>query len=266
MAWDWLITFIMKSLLKSHSTVCADGKFLSRDGGTLILKAMRLPAIGCALNLSEKLSLRKRLDELSAADVNTLILTAVQAESVLGIAGQAGLCAMVEVAIDAAQLKAAGDVHDAIARATQTVSELRGYPALIGFLIDCTGERGKIPSSARATLRRELAALARAIHGRHGHELVAFERHMSDRAPAFDCDELDSQHSRDLSEDLTYVKLGRIDLSPSLGWVMTGLHCLAGARPLVIEFGEEFPGQVEMVWWLRRCGQQHRRDGRTYGC
>ena len=61
---------------------------------------MRLPGVGAVLDLSEKFTLRKRLDELAAANVNALILTEAQAETVLSLASPAGLYAVVEIATD----------------------------------------------------------------------------------------------------------------------------------------------------------------------
>jgi GT2 family glycosyltransferase len=137
---------------------------------------------------------------------------------------------------------------------TRTVSVLRGYTALIGFLIDCPGDGSTIPPSALATLRRGLAMLARTIHESHGNQLIAFKRRAN--APAIATgtaelahtlfQELSQELSDDLCEDLTYVNLARI-AAVEFGPAISALHRLAAARPLIIEFGEEFPGQEEMV-------------------
>jgi GT2 family glycosyltransferase len=244
----------VSSIFAALSTVQVHGKFLSRDGGKFLLKAMRLPGVGGTLDLSEKLVLRRRLDELAAANVNALILTEAQAETVLGVAGQAGLYAMVEIAIDPSGLNAAGDIRNALARVTRTVSVLRGYTALIGFVIDCPGDGSAIPASTLATLRRGLTRLARTIHESHGNQLIAFKRRASALAIAMGAEELaqtlsqklSQELSQELCEDLTYVNLARIgaaELGPAIG----ALHHLAATRALVIEFGEELPGQEEMV-------------------
>jgi GT2 family glycosyltransferase len=258
MARDWLKISSVSSISDAPSTIRTHGKFLSRDGGKFLLKAMRLPGIDGALDLSEKLALRRRLDELVAANVNTLILTEAQAETVLGVAGQAGLYAIVEITIDPRELTSASGIHDAMARAAQTVSILRGYPALMGFLIDCPIEDSALPSSGLDLLRNELAALVRTIHESHGNELIGFKRHADAPALATSGAEisqaisnrlsqkLGQKISRGLCEALTYVKLARIDAA-DLGAAIAALHRLAAARPLVIEFGEDISGQEDVV-------------------
>ena len=230
------------------------GKFLSRDGGKFLIKATRLPDLVGTLDLNEKLVLRRRLDELVGGNVNTLILTEGQAETVLGVAGQAGLRALIEIPIDPRGLIAPGNLQTAIARVTKTIGLLRGYPALMGFLLDCATEDCAMQSTGFDLLRNELAVLVRTIHESHGNELVGFERPADTPGSALS----DTEHARrignrlpektisDLGEDLTYVKLPRVEAA-DLGAAVASLHRLAAARPLVIEFGEDIPGQVEMV-------------------
>jgi O-antigen biosynthesis protein len=246
------------SILAAQPTVHVHGKFLSRDGGKFLLKAMRLPGVGGALDLSQKLALRRRLDELADANVNTVILTEAQADTVLGVAGQAGLYAIVEIAIDPCDLNSAGNIRDAVARVAQIVSVLRGYPALFGFLIDCPGDSSAIPPSAFNRLRGELAALTRTIHESYADPLIAFERRVDPPVIAMDAEALYREFcknflagfcgelSRDLCGDFTYVNLARIGPA-NLGPAIIALHRLAAAHPLVIEFGEELPVHEEMV-------------------
>jgi GT2 family glycosyltransferase len=255
---DWLTIPYVSSIFAAQAAVRVHGKFLSRDGGKFLLKAMRLPGIDGLLDLTEKLALCRRLDELAGANVNTLILSESQAETVLGVAGQAGLYAMVEIAIDPRELTSASEIHNAVARVAQTAGILRGYPALVGFLIDCPIDGSAIPSSAIEVLHKELAALARTIHENHGNQLIALKRHAD--APAIatggaehfreisdDVSQKVAQKiSSDLCTDLTYVNLARIDAA-DLACAIAALHRLAAAHPLVVEFGEERPGQEEMV-------------------
>jgi GT2 family glycosyltransferase len=228
----------VSSILAAIPPIGVHGKFFSRDGAKFLLKAMRLPGVSGSLDLSEKLALRRRLDEFADANVNTLILTAAQAETVLGLAGQSGLHALVEITIDSWEVNSAGGIRDAVARVAQTVSVLRGYTGLMGFLVHCPCERGAMTPSAFDALRMGLAAVARTIHESHGHQLIAFE-HSADVAAS-------APAGGDSCEDFTYVRLGRIDAA-DLSAAITALHHDAVARPLVIEIGEEWVGQVEIT-------------------
>lgn len=237
----------MSSIISGVSTVRVHGKFISRDGGKFPLTATRLPGIEGALDLSEKLALRKRLDELAAANLNTLILTAAQAESVLGVAGQAGLHALVEIALERRDLDSAEAARCAMARVGQTVSLLRGYPGLIGFVLDCPDPRAHLTPPVLEALGAGLRALAQTIHeSHHGHELIAFERRLTPPLAGTGGDQLSQIFARTLREDFTYVKLARIEPA-DFGAAISAMHRLAADGPLVIEFGEELPGQVEMV-------------------
>ncbi len=249
MARDWLSIPDVSSILPSLRPVRIHGKFLSRDGEKFLVKAMRLPGVGSALDLTEKLALRRRLDELAAANVTALILSDGQAETVLGVAGQAGLYAMVEITIDSRKLNSPDEVRKALARVAQTVSVLRGYPALIGFLIDCSGDGRKIPPAAIEVLRRGLTALTRTIHESCDGPLIAFKGRAN--APTIATDGqgpsiLSQELALAIGEDFTYVELSRI-APADFGPTVIALHRIAAARPLVIEFGEEFPGQEEVV-------------------
>jgi glycosyltransferase involved in cell wall biosynthesis len=236
--------------MTASPTVRVRGKFISRDGAKLLLKAMRLAGVEGKLDLSEKLALRRRLDELASANLNTLILTAEQAESVLGVAGQAGLHALVEIGIERRDLVSREAARVAIARVAQTVSVLRGYPGLIGFVIDGPFDEVTVEPPALEALRVGLAALARTIHeSHHGNELIALARHLKSPATAAG-DDGDDQVSEILSrairEDFTYIKAARSEPT-DLGDAIFAMHRLAAGRPLVIEFGEELSGQVETV-------------------
>ena len=224
------VSFIVTTL----PTVAVHGKFLDRAGRKFLLKATRLPDVAGSLDFSEKLALRKRLDEAASAHATALVLTEAQAETVLGVAGQAGLYALVEIAIDLCDLDSPCGLRTAVARLAQTANVLRGYPALLGYLIDCPINAEKLSGRALDDVRRRLDTLVRAIRESAGHKLVAF-KHRADAPPLALAD-----------EDLIYATLAKI--SPAdLGSAILALHNLAGARPLVIEFGEELPGQEELV-------------------
>src|SRR6476659_9812281 len=98
MARDWLTSLCVSTSFDIAESVHTRGKFLCRNGTKFLLKATRLQDVEGTLDLSEKLALRRRLDELAAVNVNTLIVTEAQAEAVLGVAGQAGVQALIEIA------------------------------------------------------------------------------------------------------------------------------------------------------------------------
>ncbi len=194
---------------------------------------MRLPDVGEAIDFNEKIALRRRFDELSAAHVNTLILSAAQAEMVLGIAEQAGLRAMVEIAIEADELAAPKKARATRERVAQAMNLLRGFPALIGIVIDCrVGGGGNFKS--RGAVRKALDAIVRAIRASNEHLLVGLKR------------DGDAQEISRGGEDFAYRIMTRLDQA-AVGTAIRALHDRAGARPLVMEFGEGFPGEVEAV-------------------
>src|SRR5690242_21707765 len=98
---------------------------------------MRLADVDGSLDFSQKLALRKRLDELAAAHTTGLVLTEEQSEPVLGLAGQSGLYALVEVATKPEALLSRAGFRALISRAAPKANVLRGHPALPGHLIDC---------------------------------------------------------------------------------------------------------------------------------
>ncbi len=153
----------VSSFTASLPPVSIHGKFLRRAGEKFLLKAIRLLGVADKLDFGEKVTLRKRFDELSLAHVNALILTESQAETVLGVAGQAGVCAMVEVAIDANELASPALTRAAVERVAKVVSLLRGYSALIGVLIDCPLISAAISKTAPGAL--EKACLTRSFAG-----------------------------------------------------------------------------------------------------
>src|SRR5277367_3504126 len=176
MARDWLTDQIVTSSIQLQQPVSADAKFLRRGAEKFLLKGMRLPGIAGAIDFNEKIILRRRLDELAAAHVNTLILSEEQAETVLGIAGQAGLGAMVEIAIDAHELAAPKKARVTIERVGKVVNLLRGYPALMGILIDCPIHAQTLSRMGLSALRSSLDAIMRDARGSNAQLLVAFKR------------------------------------------------------------------------------------------
>jgi len=221
---------------------------------------MRLPDVGAALDLSEKFALRKRLEELAAANVNALILTESQAETVLSLASQVGLYAMVEIVIDADEFASPVRLRALIVRIAEVVSGLRGHPALCGFLIDCQSE---VPGNARplnqnvsrakaaADAMRGVESVMRTIRETDPRFLIALERRVARsmvHQPAMGPFRVALN-----GEDLTFASLAKIDAA-EFNPVICALHEIAGTRPLIIEIGEELPGQDEVVAGAFGCG------------
>jgi GT2 family glycosyltransferase len=215
---------------------------------------MRLPGVGAVLDLSEKFTLRKRLDELAAANVNTMILTEAQAETVLSLASPAGLCAMVEVAIDSSDFASPVHILATTDRIAKAVRDLRGYPALIGFLIDCSFDvdSDRTPASAKHTpnaVRSALEAVMRTVRETDSRFLIALKRRDDhSTVPHSMVPQPRGLHPAVAltDEDLTFASLAKIDAA-DVSRIIYALHEIADARPLVIEFGEELPGQDEVV-------------------
>ncbi|MBI3759816.1 MAG: glycosyltransferase family 2 protein [Deltaproteobacteria bacterium] len=195
---------------------------------------MRLAGFSGDLDFNEKLRLRKRLDELASAYINTLILTEQQVDTVFGFAAQAGLCAILEVAVHAKDFKSPVDERSAVERVAKTLNAVRGQSALSGLLIDCTSENGAISGIAPDVLRRAVNAVASRAKEINGNLSIALKRQIAQ--PAIEL----------ADEDFSYITLTKMDPA-TVGPVICALHDIAGARPLVIEIGEELPGQVEVV-------------------
>jgi len=249
----------VSSLVVSLPPVTVHGKFLRRGEDKFLLRAMRLPGVGAVLDLSEKFTLRKRLDELAAANVNAMILTEAQAETVLSLASPAGLCAMVEVAIDSSDFASPVHILATTDRIAKAVRDLRGYPALIGFLLDCSFDvdSNGTPASAKHTpnaVRSALEAIMRTMRQTDSRFLIALKRrddHSTvphSTVPHSMVPQPTGLHPAVAltDEDLTFASLAKIDAG-DVSPIIYALHEIADARPLVIEFGEELPGQDEVV-------------------
>jgi glycosyltransferase involved in cell wall biosynthesis len=233
-AQDWLWFIAVNPSALSILPVSTQAKFFRRAGKKFLLKAMRLAGFSGDLDFNEKLRLRKRLDELASAHINTLILSESQADTVLGFAAQAGLCAIVEVTVNANDFESPVSERAAVDRIAKTLNALRGQSALIGLLIDCTSVDGPISGIAPDAIRRAVNAVASSARELKGSVSIALKRQIA--LPA----------TQLVDEDFSYISLTKINPA-TVGPVICALHEVAGARPLVIEIGEELPGQVEVV-------------------
>lgn len=221
---------------------------------------MRLPEVGTTLDLSEKLALRRRLEELAAANINTVILTAAQAETGLSLASQAGLYAMVEIAIDADEFASPARLRALTAWIAEMVSGLRGHPALFGFLIDCPCEVGQNarpakekPASAKCAAKavHGLDTIIRVVRETDRRFLIALKRRA--KQPIVPESAVAQPGAALNGEDLTFASLAKIDVA-DVTPIIYALHESANARPLILEIAEEIPGQDEVVARAFGCG------------
>ncbi|MGH7931588.1 MAG: glycosyltransferase, partial [Candidatus Binataceae bacterium] len=186
------------------------------------------------LDFNQKVALRKRLQDLKAAHTTGLILTAEQAEPVLGLAAQARLDVLVELEVAPDELLSRRKFSIAVSRVAHTASVLRGHSALIGFLIDCAIEPDALRHHGLQRIRRRLLDLIRTIRPRDESMLVALKHRPATCALSL------------LDEDLIYACLPA--LTPEeLRRCVIRLHNLAAARPLILEFGTGLTAQDELV-------------------
>jgi O-antigen biosynthesis protein len=231
----------VNSSTASLQPISIQGKSFFIAGSKFRVKAMRLPEVAGHLGLSEMFTLRKRLEELAAANVNTLILNEAQADTILGIAGQVGLFAMVEVAIDSTDLDTPARARSTIERVANAAKLLRGHSALIALLIDYRAGHSGISKPGRGAAQRSLDAIVRGVRETNRGLMVGLRR------------EAETTYVAVGDEDFTYLRITNMDAA-GIGAAVCSLHDRAGANPLVIEFGEEFPGQKEAVAGAYRFG------------
>src|SRR5215472_10779371 len=121
--------------VRRHS-VSSEGKFFFRSGRKLFLKAMRLSDLSTTLDFSEKLRLRRKLEELKAAHTNSLILTEVQSPA-MDVVAAAAMVALIELRVEPSDLENASDFGNAVSHLAHTANVNRGHTALAGYLVDC---------------------------------------------------------------------------------------------------------------------------------
>jgi glycosyltransferase involved in cell wall biosynthesis len=214
--------------------ISTHGKFFSRRGQKFFFKAMRLAGVAAALDFGQKLKLRAHLDALKLAHTTGLVLSAAQAETVLDIAGQVGLAAVVEVAVDPADLFDRSRWRAAVSRIADFAHLHRGHSALAGYLIDCPIRQDALRAHGYARVQRRLAELVRTIKRHDRDALVAIKHRPETRALAL------------LDEDFLYGEVPALEPLELRDFVVA-LHNLAEARPVVIEFADASPGQDEAV-------------------
>ena len=216
------------------SPLTAFGKFLSRSGQKFFFKAVRLEHIESPLDLSRQLSLRDRFEKLAQAHTTSLIVPEADADAVIDLAAQAGLCTMVELRVAPVSLLDRKSLRLAKAQLCERVRALSGRAGLSGYLIDCPVTQDFLKLHGLETFRRRLRGLIAALRGAAPQSLITIKHRPSTRACSI------------LEEDLIYSVVPA--LSPAdLKQYVNGLHNLAEARPIVIEFEQTTADQDDLV-------------------
>ncbi len=220
--------------ITENSPLTTFGKFLSRSGHKFFFKAVRLEHITSQLDLSKRLALRDRFDKLAEAHTTSLIVREVDADAVMDLAAQAGLCTMVELGVAPASLLDRKSLRTAKARLCELLRAFNGRPGLSGYLIDCPVTEDFLKLHGLEAFRRRLRRLMTALRSAAPESLFAVKHRPSTRACSL------------LEEDLIYSVVP--PLSPAdLKEYVTGLHNLAEARPIVIEFEQAMADQDDLV-------------------
>ncbi|MBV8359731.1 MAG: glycosyltransferase family 2 protein, partial [Deltaproteobacteria bacterium] len=210
------------------------GKFFGRSGDKYFLKAIRLRAPRSSLGFDEKIAWRKRLGDLSAAHTTAAVIADGDAEALLDLVAQAGLYALLELKVQPEALFSRNTLRMAIADLRKRVTSLRGYPSLIGYLIDCSVDSDALRSRGLEMLRARLARIVAAIRDIDASKMVGVKHRASTVGLMLH------------DEDFVYALMQ--PLAPGeLRSSVIHLHNLAEARPLILEFAEASPDQDELI-------------------
>ncbi|HVN63505.1 MAG TPA: glycosyltransferase, partial [Candidatus Binataceae bacterium] len=218
----------------SSATVKAHGKFFSRSGQKFFFKAMRLPEIGATLDFNDQLKLLARLEDLKSAHTTGLLLSETQAPTVLDLAAQTGLTAIVELTISPDDLLQHRNFRAAVSRIAKITHALERHPALVGFLIDCPIGADAIRLVGLGRARNRIERVLRAVKYAAPKALAAFKLRPETRALSL------------LEEDFLFAEIPPLEPVEIRDFVVA-IHNLAEARPVIIEFAQTSPGQDEAV-------------------
>ncbi|MFZ0888493.1 MAG: glycosyltransferase, partial [Candidatus Binataceae bacterium] len=210
------------------------GKFFFRSDRKFFLKAMRLKGVQPPRDFSEKLALRDRLLKLTEAHTTGLVVKEADAEAVADLAGQVGMCLVVEAGIAPETLFDRGGLRGAQVELQRAVRAMAGRPVVAGYLIDCPIGQDLIKLHGLGQVQRRLRSLIAAVRSQDSRALVAVKHCPASRPASL------------LEEDFIYSTVS--PLSPcELREYLVSLHNLAEARPVVIEFDQPMGDQDAMV-------------------
>ena len=225
---------LIKSGPAQQQHVTPHGKFLSRAGQKLFFKAMRLADVSAKLDFTQKLKLRKRLDNLRTAHTTGVVLTEAQSQPCLDIAAQSGLVAMVELRIAADELTRSRGWKSVVSRIARTANILGRHPALVGYLLDCEIGQDALRAGGLEKARRRVRGVVKTIKGRAPEAMVGIKVRPETLALSI------------LEQDFLYAEIPALEPVEIRDFVVA-LHNVAEARPVVIEFKDASPGQDEAV-------------------
>ena len=225
---------LIKSGPAQQQHVTPHGKFLSRAGQKFFFKAMRLADVSAKLDFTQKLKLRKRLDNLRTAHTTGVVLTEAQSQPCLDIAAQSGLVAMVELRIAADELTRSRGWKSVVSRIARTANILGRHPALVGYLLDCEIGQDALRAGGLEKARRRVRGVVKTIKGRAPEAMVGIKVRPETLALSI------------LEQDFLYAEIPALEPVEIRDFVVA-LHNVAEARPVVIEFKDASPGQDEAV-------------------
>ena len=162
--------------------VAPHGKFLSRAGQKFFFKAMRLADVSATLDFSQKLKLRKRLDDLRAAHTTGVVLTEAQAQPCIDIAAQSGLVAMVELKITADELTSRRGWKSVVSRIAHTANIFGKHPSLVGYILDCEISQDALRAGGLENARRRARGVVQTIKERAPEAIVGIKVRPETRA------------------------------------------------------------------------------------
>jgi GT2 family glycosyltransferase len=213
--------------------VLPSGKFLIRGGAKFFLKAIRFEGPSSRLTFEDKIALRKRLGDIHAAHATAVVVGDNQ-EALLELVAGPGLHAIVEIKVQPENLFSRRAYRSAIADLGQRVTNLRSYPAVISYLLDCPVDPDELRARGLQMVRTRLARMVAAVREADPHRMVGVKHRAGTIGVA----------SRD--EDFIYAVMSPLTLS-ELRRLATRVHNLAGDRPLLLEFARPTPAQDELI-------------------
>lgn len=226
--------------LERRSKVLASGKFFALEASKFFFKAVRLDDLPGVLDFTQKVEIRRRFHHLSLAHTTGLVLSADQAlagddgDSLLALAGSAGLQVLIEFSIAAEELGSQSGMRGLLKRLTHKIGLIRNNTALMGYLINCPIDADTLRHQGIVPARKRLTRLIRAMRELDCDRMIGLTHHPSTIGLA------------SLDEDFIYTQMP--SLAPTeLSSYVVRLHNLAEARPVVLEFGAGLPGQDELV-------------------
>ena len=210
------------------------GKFFSRGDDKFFLKAIRVRAPRSSLGFEEKIAWRKRLGDWGAAHTTAVVIADGEAEALLDLVVQPGLYALLELTVRPEDLFSRNALRMAISDLRKRITNLRGCPSLIGYLLDCPVDPDVTRSLGLEMLRARLARIVAAIRDIDARKMVGLKHRAGTVGLTL----------RD--EDFVYASTP--PLAPGeLRSSVIRLHNLAEARPVVLEFMDTAPDQDELI-------------------